>query len=265
LYRLHVEPDVQSRNPIGNGPFAFAKGSLGIACSDRWKRAALRGREDSECSMLSMAVPPNQFRGALAAILSCLLLVGIAFLFVDRGASTWSHEHLHRPEVFEWPTHIVDPLRTFAALSLGGAALAAVFLAWRPGEHGQTLISAGSAILISAELKELLKYFFGRTWPETWTANNPSWIRDHAFGFHLLHGGSGWESFSSGHTTQVAALVAVTWLRLPRIRWLGVALLALVAVGLWGSDYHFISDIIAGAYLGAACGIGMVALICRRT
>jgi hypothetical protein len=35
----------------------------------------------------------------------------------------------------------------------------------------------------------------------------------------------------------------------------------LVAVGLWGSDYHFIGDIIAGAYLGVACGVGMVGVV----
>jgi membrane-associated phospholipid phosphatase len=215
--------------------------------------------------MPEMAVSPNRSFGALAAIFSCLLLVGLSVLLVDRAASTWSHDHLHRPAVLDWPTHIVDPLRFAAALGLGGVAFAAAFCGLRPGEHGRTLIAASLAILVSADIKELLKHFFGRTWPETWTSNNPSWIGNHAYGFHFLHGGSGWESFPSGHTTQVAALAAVIWLRLPRIRWLGVVLLTLVAIGLWGSDYHFVGDIIAGAYLGAACGIGMVALVCHRT
>ena len=197
----------------------------------------------------------------MIALFSCLFLVGFAVLFVDRAASTWSYEHFHRAAVFDWLTHIVDPLRLAAVLGLAGAGFAAVFCGWRPAEHGRTLIAASLAILVSVEIKELLKHLFGRTWPETWIANNPSWIGNHAYGFHLLHNGTGWESFPSGHMTQIVALATVIWLRLPRVRWLGVTLGTLVAIGLWGSDYHFVGDIVAGAFLGAACGIGMVALI----
>ena len=38
---------------------------------------------------------------------------------------------------------------------------------------------------------------------------------------------------------------------------------ALVAAALWCTDYHFVGDIVAGAFLGVACGIGMVAVACR--
>jgi hypothetical protein len=34
-----------------------------------------------------------------------------------------------------------------------------------------------------------------------------------------------------------------------------------VAIGLFGADYHFISDMMAGVYLGAACAAGAVALV----
>jgi membrane-associated phospholipid phosphatase len=145
--------------------------------------------------------------------------------------------------------------------SLCAAGLAAAFRGWRPAEPGRIAIAASLAILVSFEIKEQLKHLFGRTWPETWTDDNPSWIRDHAYGLHPLHGGGGWESFPSGHTTQIAALAAVAWLGLPRLRWLGVAL---VAFGLWGSDYHFVGDILAGAFVGVAYGAGMVALLCPK-
>jgi len=210
-----------------------------------------------------MGNPPNKTLRAWIAVLSCPLLVYLTVVLVDRAASTWAHDHLHRPPVMDMLTHIVDPLRALSAIALAAVGAAALFRGWRPGAHGRTLIAASLAILVSVGIKELLKDFFGRTWPETWTNNNPSWIGDHVFGFHLLHGGVGWESFPSGHTTQMAALAAVIWLWLPRIRWLGVALCALVALGLWGSDYHYVGDIVAGAYLGASCGVGMVALVCR--
>jgi len=201
---------------------------------------------------------------AIVATLSCIFLVVFAIIFVDRPASTWSHEHLGRPAIFNRLTHYVDPLPIIAALGAAGAAIAAVFWSWKPGERGKTLISGCLALLVSEEIKDQLKYSFGRPWPQTWTSNNPSWIADHAYGFHPFHGGDGWESFPSGHTAQMAAIAAVIWMRVPRFRWIGVALTAVVAITLWTSNYHFVGDIIAGAFLGTACGIGMVAVVCRQ-
>jgi len=201
----------------------------------------------------------------LGALLSCVILVAAAVLFVDRPASTWSHEHLRRPAVFDRLTRYVDPLPTAATLGIAGVGLAAAFAGWRPGERGRTLISVCLAILVSEAIKEQLKILFGRPWPQSWTSGNPSWIGNHAFGFQPLHGGTAWESFPSGHTAQVAAIAAVIWLRLPRIRWLGVAMALAVAFALWASNYHFVGDILAGALLGTLCGIGMVAVVSRRT
>ena len=105
---------------------------------------------------------------------------------------------------------------------------------------------------------------FGRPWPEAWTSRTPSWIGNHAYGFHFLHGSSALGSFPSGHMAQAAAIAAVVWLRMPRIRWLGVVLATLVAAALWGADYHFVADIIAGAFLGATCGTFVVAVVCGK-
>lgn len=203
-------------------------------------------------------------RRTLLIIVGLLVAIGLAITFVDRAAASWSYAHLHRPLVMVWLTHLVDPLEPVAIVGLAAAGLAAV-CGWRPGEHGRAFMIMCVAVLISVAIKEKLKYFFGRTWPETWVADNPSWIRDHAYGFSLLHGGQGWASFPSGHTTQMAALGAVIWMLYPRARWLAVALVLAVAIGLWGADFHFVGDIIAGGSLGAACGIGAVRLIRRPT
>jgi len=210
-----------------------------------------------------MAPPVRQPHRAWLALASCVLLVALSILFVDRPASTWSHEHLGRPELVNRITHLADPLPIGATLGLAGVAIAVAFCGKQPGRHSQTLIAASLAIIVAAGIKEQLKFLFGRPWPETWTSSNPSWISDHAFGFHFAHGGTGWESFPSGHMAEVAALAAVVWLRMPRIRWLSIAMAALVAAALWCTDYHFVGDIVAGAFLGVACGIGMVAVACR--
>jgi len=95
---------------------------------------------------------------------------------------------------------------------------------------------------------------------ETWT-NNPSWIKDGVFGFEPLHGGAGRFSFPSGHTTLITAPLVVLWICVPRLRMIWAALIALVVIGLLSADYHWLSDTIAGFYLGTATAVGMIALL----
>ena len=107
-------------------------------------------------------------------------------------------------------THIVDLLEAFALpaliygswLSMKGHAVTS----WK-----QSVFRAALALFIASGVKEALKIAFGRTWPETWTNNNPSFIRDGVFGFSPFHGGAGWASFPSGHETIVCAVAACLW------------------------------------------------------
>jgi membrane-associated phospholipid phosphatase len=209
-----------------------------------------------------MNPPPDSSPGRklIVALLSCVVLTTLAILFVDRAASTWSYTELHRPVLCVWLTHIVDPLPWVAAggLLCGGAAVA---LGWRPGECGKTGLACCASVALAIMIKEQLKYAFGRTWPETWTNHNPSWISNAAYGFHPFHGGEGWSSFPSGHTTVITAFAAVLWLRVPSLRWLAVTLVVLVVGGLLGSDFHWVGDMVAGAFLGTASAVSVVTVV----
>lgn len=97
-------------------------------------------------------------------------------------------------------------------------------------------------------------------WPETWVANNPSFIQDDAYGFNLFHGGQGFASFPSGHTAATCALISVLWILYPRLRpHYALAVLA-VAIGLISANYHFLSDVIAGGFVGTSTGWMTIAL-----
>jgi membrane-associated phospholipid phosphatase len=199
----------------------------------------------------------------VGAFVACVVLTMLAIVFVDRAVATWSHAILHRPEPLEWLTHIIDPFVPAASIALTGVAIAALF-GWRPGPFGRTIIALCIAVLVATVLKEELKFLFGRTWPETWVANNPSWIHDGVYRFEPLHGGRGWSSFPSGHMTLITAPCTVLWLLTPRVwRWLWATLILAVAIGLIASNYHFVGDMIAGTFLGWACGAGAVALTRR--
>ena len=103
-------------------------------------------------------------------------------------------------------------------------------------------------------IKDQLKFIFGRTWPETWVQDNPSFIRDGVYGFHFMHGGGGYQSFPSGHMAATCAVISVLWVWYPRSRWLGAFAAIAVGAGLVGANYHFLSDVIAGAFVGISTG-----------
>ena len=184
-------------------------------------------------------------------MLSCAVLVPATVLLLDRTVSSWAAETTRGVAIFIALTRISEVLLGTSTVVLIAAGLAWL-LGWRPGRAGRTVVVACLAVFVSWAVKEELKYAFGRTWPETWTNNNPSWIRDGVFGFFPFHGGSGWASFPSGHTTVIAAAMMVLACAYPRLRLLWALPVLLVAVGLIGADYHFLGDIVAGAYLGAA-------------
>src|SRR5262249_4160856 len=88
----------------------------------------------------------------------------------------------------------------------------------------------------------------------TWVRDNPSFIRDGVFGFNPFHGGPGFAAFPSGHTAAICAVMAVLWMCCPRFRLLYALAIAAVAIGLVGADFHFLGDVIAGAFLGISTG-----------
>ena len=113
------------------------------------------------------------------------------------------------------------------------------------------------AILIAIAVKEVLKGAFSRTWPETWVCNNPSYFGNGTYGFFPFHGGPGYASFPSGHTAAITAFAGALWFLCPKLRWLSIAASLAVVIGLLGADHHWLSDIMAGAILGATTGIAV--------
>ena len=206
----------------------------------------------------------SAIRRWLVALLLIALAVTVSYLFFDRPLAMLAHGlgPLHRTGVFEPLTHIPDPLIPAAVIAfivLGFAAFAGRTLGRFP-----SVIGACSLSLMMAEAtKNQLKFVFGRTWPETWVGNNPSFIRDGAYGFNWLHGGPGYASFPSGHMTATCAVISVLWICYPRFKPLYALAVLAVAVGLIGADFHFLSDVIAGSFVGTTVGWMAVVLFDR--
>ena len=193
-------------------------------------------------------------RSTSLALAAGAAAITVSILFLDRPVATAMHS-LHRPAWCVWLTWIADVPVPGAVLLLTIAGIAWL-CGWRPGTAGRVMLAACIATLMADATKDVLKFGFGRLWPETWVQGNPSWIANHRYGFVPFHGGPGWASFPSGHTTVITAPCALAWRHSPAaFRPVWAALPALVATGLLGADFHFLGDCIAGALLGIACAL----------
>ena len=180
--------------------------------------------------------------------------VVLAYFFADRQMAAALKPYTGGVKLFPQMTHIVDLLPPFAIIC--GAVIAGrALLRGSLTAMEIALLRLCCAILIALAAKDFLKGAFGRTWPETWVCNNPSYFGNPStYGFFPFHGGQGYASFPSGHTTAITAFAGSLWFLWPRLRWLGILLTLCVVIGLLGADYHWLSDIIAGGTLGATTG-----------
>ncbi len=187
------------------------------------------------------------------AFAAAIVAVAVAYAFLDQPIAFYASAHFAKKPWFDALTQIPEYLGRIGILVF--VVSGAYGLMGRPLPRPLTVLLASSvSLVVASAIKEALKFAFGRTWPETWVQNNPSLIRDGAYGFNPFHGGQGYASFPSGHTTAICAFVAVLWSCYPRFRPLYALAVGAVVIGLIGADYHFLSDIIAGGFLGWLTG-----------
>lgn len=106
----------------------------------------------------------------------------------------------------------------------------------------QTLVAHG----IVAALSNLIKHVVGRP--------RPKFIHTGAVDLSPF-GGSGWDSFPSGHATSAVAIAAVLAIRFPRGRWIFIGAAAAIAASRILRGAHFLTDTVGGAALGWLVGI----------
>lgn len=204
---------------------------------------------------------PSKLRLWVRSAALCAVLVIVSFLVLDRPISSFVHTHIGRPHpvlfamqsVPEW----LVPIATIVLVVLGLKALFGPPLTRLERALLATALSLATAQFIGNELK----IAFGRTWPETFVANNPSFIDNGIYGFFWFHGGPGWASFPSGHTTAISSVAAAIAFAYPRLRVPCALAVLVVVIGLIGLDFHFLSDVIAGGFLGTAVAATVTGLM----
>src|ERR1700730_13809064 len=187
------------------------------------------------------------------------LAVVVSYVWLDRPIALFVHDQFQHFDVFRKLTYIPEIITPLVILAFAAIGLHALSRRALPKLQAVAVLATASLAVADA-VKDQLKFAFGRTWPETWVRNNPSFIRDDVYGFNLFHGGPGFAAFPSGHTTAICAVMSVLWICYPRFRALYAVCMAAVAVGLIGANFHFVGDVIAGGFLGLTVGWLGVAL-----
>jgi len=185
--------------------------------------------------------------------ISTAVAVVASYEWLDRPIALFAHGQLHQYDLFAKLTYIPEILTPLVLLIYAAIGLHAL-LGRKLPKLETVAVLAGVSVAVADAVKDKLKFVFGRSWPETWVRDNPSFIRDGVFGFNPFHGGPGFASFPSGHTTAICAVMTVLWMCYPRFRLLYALAIAAVAIGLVGADFHFLGDVVAGGFLGISTG-----------
>ena len=195
----------------------------------------------------------------LLALVLCAGACGLSIAYLDFPLALFLDAHVRHTEFWIWlriglyPFVLIVPAALFSLLGCGVWRIAGREL--RQWTEIPLLCSWAAMWAVAAE--HILKQIFGRGWPD------PTFVRDHLYGFHFLHGETHWDSFPSGTAAVSVAVLAVLWDRKPgwQIGSLLIVILLLAAVIL--GNYHWLSDVIAGVYLGALIGRATPSLLDR--
>ena len=186
----------------------------------------------------------------ISIAISVLVLAAILFSirFLDEGiAVRVMHFIKSIRSIHKATEHIPDILPDIVAVGTFLMWLIYFYRLYKKFDDAKThfLLLAAVTLPVSYIIKAYFQYMFGRTTVRAWLLHHRPLIFKW---FNGLGGGS----FPSGHMTVFAAFGAAVLLFFPKFRKPVIIFLIVLGVALIGTDYHFLSDVIAGAYLGFA-------------
>ena len=182
---------------------------------------------------------------ALSLIVVAAIFASIKFL--DRATAVKITQILRSsPELHRASDAIPDLLLLLVCAGTAIMWTAYFSLTRRRGEYELTkfLRLAATALPVSYLLKTVLQVSFGRITTRAWV---------HTFGpmeFHWFHGTGEYGGFPSGHMTVFTSFFVAVGYCYPHYRLHSFSFLIILATALIVTDYHFLSDVIAGAYTG---------------
>jgi membrane-associated phospholipid phosphatase len=176
----------------------------------------------------------------------------VAYFFVDRPVTFFVRDAgLKSIRLLKWLTRPPEAFVILSPFVLLAGLLRRWFGPWTRSE--KVAVVAAVSTVCTAGAAGLLKMTFGRYCPDG-AEGVPSLLHGGAYGFEPFHAGAAYWAFPSGHTACTVSVLAVVGAAIPRWRLVCWTASATVAAALVALNYHFVGDVVAGAWLGWAVG-----------
>ena len=203
------------------------------------------------------------FKIWLVGLVGTAVVILVCVQWIDRPIALWIFDVFGGRRI---PTHLADrilqiPLVTAIVFVIYGII---AITGRRFSKLEATIAMCAISTLATTVIKDQLKFAFGRTWPDTWGPGIVSLVRDNVYGFHFFQSGKSFESFPSGHAAVAAAVLSVVWMLFPSLRRICAISMVAVDIGLVALNLHFVSDVVAGSFIGISTGLFTIAL-CRAS
>ena len=179
-------------------------------------------------------------------MLVVLLLIGSYYLMDARVAMCINEAWRSHASLSAFSSDIPDFLFLIVCITTAVAWTGYFYLTHKGIYNTQTQFFqlVAFTIPLTFALKSILKFSVGRI-------NTRFWLLHPQFKeFHWFHGIGNYGGFPSGHMAVFMALFLALWRFYPRYRSLYAGFLSVLALALIVTDYHFVSDVFAGVYLG---------------
>jgi len=171
-----------------------------------------------------------------------ILLCMASYAYADIPAARWFHqfEYTHLYELFSLITLLGDSL----AYLIGGMVL---FLHFRHKNVYRATdgLFLFSTVATSGLVADLVKFIAGRARPVLY-------FNENLYGFAFFQTAKVWTSFPSGHSATALSVAMLLAMLYPRWRVVSICIGFLVALSRIFLVQHYISDVIAGSFLGIA-------------
>ncbi len=175
------------------------------------------------------------------------LLIAVSYFALDKSVALLIRKMWMSGAGFSFFSAEIPDFLPFLVLLITGFAWAASFYLARKkiyNTHTRFFQLLSITVPLAYAFKEILKFAFGRIETRLWL-RHPGPAE-----FHWFQGSEQYGGFPSGHMAVITVLAAALSFYYPRYRTISFAGLILLALALILTNYHFLSDIIAGAYTG---------------
>ena len=179
------------------------------------------------------------------AVVAVILLCVLSYIFTDIQAALWFHTLNNR-----WANDVFNIITDFGESQWYLIAGMLLFVAFRKKNFYRAYsgLFLSLSVAVSGVSADMIKYIAGRARPTLY-------FSEHLYGFNSFHYEYEWISFPSGHAATAFSVAIVLTTLYPRWRVLFLISAALIAFSRILLTQHYISDVIAGSFLGIASSI----------